>query len=72
MEQTKLFYNICNDLWSFAKKLRKTKSEMNDEDWEKAIAEMAKLTEKYKTLGDKEYDLANTMLLEILNYIQKG
>ena len=45
---------------------------MNDEDWEKAISEMAKLTEKYKTLGDKEYDLANTMLLEILNYIQKG
>ncbi len=72
MEQSKLFYNVCNDLWAFAKTLDKSKSEMNDKDWEKAIAEMERLTEKYKTLGDKEYDLASKLLLEILNYIEKG
>ena len=72
MEQSKLFYNICNDLWSFAKTLNKPKPEMTDEDWDKALSDMEKLTEKYKLLGEKEYDLAKKLLLEILNYIERG
>lgn len=71
MEQDKLFYNICRDLWIFAKEL-KPKAEMTDADWERAIEEMEKLTEKYKALGEKEKNLANTLAIEFLNYIEKG
>ncbi len=72
MEQTKLFYNICNDLWAFAKNLDKDRAGMSDDDWEVAIAEMEKLAEKYKKLGTREYELANKLMLEILNYIENG
>ena len=37
MEQQKLFYNICNDLWAFAKTLDKSRQEMTDEDWTAAL-----------------------------------
>ena len=37
MDQQKLFYNICSDLWSFSKTLTKSSSEMTDEDWAGAI-----------------------------------
>ncbi len=72
MEQQKLFYNICNDLWTFAKTLDKPKAEMTDEDWETAIALMEKTAEKYKALGRNEYDLTYGAMMGILDYIEKG
>ena len=70
MEQNKFFYNICNDLWAFSKKLTKDKSNMTDDDWNKAIASMENISAKYKTLGEKEYELMSKITLEILNYIE--
>ena len=72
MEQNKLFYNICNDLWNFAKPLDKAKDKMTDEDWANAVDRMDKLTDKYKALGEKEHDLISKLTIEILNYIEKG
>lgn len=72
MEQNKLFYNICNDLWSFAKDLDKPKNDMTEQDWENAIKNMDRLKEKYRALGEKEQDLIGRLTLEILNYIEKG
>ncbi len=70
MEQQKFFYNVCNDLWSFAKTLDKEKDSMTDEDWTAAISLMEKTAEKYKTLGESEYDLAFSSMMGILDYIE--
>jgi hypothetical protein len=72
MDQQKLFYNICNDLWAFAKTLDKDKNSMTDEDWQNAIALMDKTAEKYKSLGDKEYDLAFSVMMKILDYVERA
>ena len=72
MEQQKLFYNICNDLWAFSKTLDKPKEDMTDEDWKNALELMEKTSEKYKGLGEKEYGLAYSSMLGILNYIEKA
>ncbi|ADL34496.1 hypothetical protein bpr_I1760 [Butyrivibrio proteoclasticus B316] len=72
MEQQKLFYNVCNDLWSFAKTLNKSKNEMTDEDWTAAVELLEKTAQKYKTLGNNEYDLAYSSMMGILDYIEKG
>ncbi len=72
MEQQKLFYNVCNDLWSFAKTLNKSKNEMTDEDWTAAVELLEKTAQKYKSLGNKEYDLAYSSMMGILDYIEKG
>ncbi|ADL36540.1 hypothetical protein bpr_IV176 (plasmid) [Butyrivibrio proteoclasticus B316] len=72
MEQQKLFYNICNDLWAFAKTLDKTKDQMTDDDWIAAISLMEKTSEKYKSLGDDEYDLAYSSMMIIMDYIEKS
>ncbi len=71
MEQNKLFYNICKDLWSFSKTLGKNRSEMTDEDWQNAISNMDSLSDKYGALGDKERDLISSLIMDILNYIEK-
>ena len=71
MDQQKLFYNICNDLWTFARTLDKESSEMTDKDWEEAISLMGKTADKYKSLGSDEYDLAYSFMMGILNYIEK-
>jgi len=71
MEQQKLFYNICNDLWAFSKTLDKDKASMTDEDWERAIKMMEDTAEKYKALGNDEYDLAYSSMMGILDYIEK-
>ncbi len=70
MDQQKLFYNICNDLWNFAKTLNKEIDEMTDEDWSIAIQLMDKTAEKYRSLGEKEHDLAYSSMMGILNYIE--
>ncbi len=72
MEQQKLFYNVCNDLWSFAKTLNKSKNEMTDEDWTAAIELLEKTAKKYKSLGNNEYDLAYSSMMGILDFIEKG
>ena len=72
MDQQKLFYNVCNDLWSFAKTLNKKKEDMTDEDWDKAIKLMEQTAEKYKKLGNAEYDLAYYSMMGILNFIEKS
>lgn len=72
MEQQKLFYNVCNDLWSFAKTLNKSKNEMTDEDWTAAVELLEKTAQKYKSLGNNEYDLAYSSMMGILDYIEKG
>lgn len=72
MEQQKLFYNVCNDLWSFAKTLNKSKKEMTDEDWTAAVELLEKTAQKYKNLGNNEYDLAYSSMMGILDYIEKG
>ena len=72
LEQQKLFYNVCNDLWSFAKTLNKNKSEMTDEDWTAAVELLEKTAQKYKSLGNNEYDLAYSSMMGILDYIEKG
>lgn len=66
--------SLCffNDLWAFAKTLNKPKSDMTDEDWEQAIALMEKTAEKYKSLGEKEYHLAYSSMMGLLDYIEKG
>lgn len=71
MDQQKLFYNICNDLWAFAKTLDKEGAKMSDEDWEKAIGFMNKTAEKYKVLGPDEYDLAFSSMMGIIDFIEK-
>ncbi len=70
MDQQKLFYNICSDLWSFSKTLNKSNNEMTDEDWANAIQLMDTTAEKYRGLGEKEYDLAYSSMMGILNYIE--
>ncbi len=72
MEQQKLFYNVCNDLWSFAKTLNKSKNEMTDEDWTAAVELLEKTAQKYKSLGNNEYDLVYSSMMGILDYIEKG
>lgn len=72
MEQQKLFYNICNDLWAFAKTLDKDRHDMTDDDWTRAISLMEKTAEKYKGLGDNEYDLAYSSMMNIMNYIERS
>ena len=62
MEQQKLFYTICRDLWNFSKTLNK--------DWSNAIQLMDKTAEKYRSLGEKEHDLACSSMMGILNYIE--
>lgn len=42
MEQKKLFYNICNALWAFAKTLDKESNVMLVKDWEETIYLMEK------------------------------
>ena len=42
------------------------------EDWEQAIALMGKTAEKYKGLGEKEYHLAYSSMMGLLDYIEKG
>ena len=71
MEQQKLFYNICNDLWAFAKTLDKNRKDMTDEDWTAAIGLMEKTAEKYESLGGREYDLAYSCMMNIMDYIEK-
>ena len=71
MDQQKLFYNICNDLWTFAKTLDKTKDQMTDDDWTSAISIMEKTAEKYKSLGDSEYSLAYSSMMNVIDYIEK-
>lgn len=71
MDQQKLLYNICNDLWTFAKTLEKDANDMTDEDWEKAISLMDKTAAKYKTLGPDEYDLAFSSMMGIIDFIEK-
>lgn len=71
MDQQKLFYNVCNDLWAFAKTLDKESSAMTDKDWEEAISLMEKIADKYKSLGTDEYNLAYSSMIGILNYIEK-
>lgn len=71
MEQQKFFYNICNDLWAFAKTLDKNRQDMTDEDWMAAIGLMEKTAEKYKSLGDHEYNLAYSSMMNIMNYIER-
>ena len=70
MDLQKLFYNICSDLWSFSKTLNKSSSEMADDDWTNAIQLMDKTAEKYRSLGEKEHDLAYSSMVGILNYIE--
>ena len=70
MDQQKLFYNMCSDLWSFSKTLTKSSSEMTDEDWSNAIQLMDKTADKYRSLGEKEHDLAYSSMMGILNYIE--
>ncbi len=70
MDQQKLFYNICNDLWAFSKTLDKDSSSMTDEDWTAAIELMEKTAEKYKSLGTDEYDLAYSSMMGIMNYVE--
>ena len=72
MEQQKLFYNVCNDLWSFAKTLNKSKNEMTGEDWAAAVELLEKTAQKYKSLGDNEYDLAYSSMMGILDYIENS
>lgn len=67
MEQNKLFYNVCNDLWAFAKTLDKPKEGMDDADWQKAVDLMDQTAEKYKSLG---YDTFGP--LKLMGGIQKG
>lgn len=45
---------------------------MTDEDWKNALELMEKTSEKYKDLGEKEYGLAYSSMLGILNYIEKA
>ncbi len=71
MEQQKLFYNICNDLWSFSKTLNKGKDSMTDEDWAAAVELMEKTSKKYQSLGAAEYELAYSTMMGILNYMEK-
>ena len=57
MDQKKLFYNMCMDLWALGKELDKPRVDMTDEDWTRAIGKMDELTVKYKALGVREHDL---------------
>ena len=43
---------------------------MTDEDWSNAIQLMDKTAEKYRSLGEKEHDLAYSSMMGILNYIE--
>ena len=70
MEQQRLFYNINNDPWSFSKTLTKPGEEMTNEDWGNAIALMEKTAQKYRTLGEREYALAYSTMLGVLDYIE--
>ena len=82
MEQQKLFYNICNDLWSFAKTLNKDKDSMTDEDWAAAVELMEKTSKLMDTLKSPKgqtqaiqalgalLDHANLMLVRNENTIQ--
>ncbi len=70
MDQQKLFYNVCNDLWTFSKTLDKKNSEMTDVDWTNAISLMEKTAEKYKSLGDEEYKLAFSTMMSVLDYLE--
>ena len=70
MDQQKLLYNLCNDLWAFAKTLDKESSEMTDKDWEEAVSLMGKTAAKYRSLGEKEYDLVYSSMMGIMNYIE--
>ncbi len=40
------------------------------EDWERAIKMMEDTAEKYKALGNDEYDLAYSSMMGILDYIE--
>ena len=51
MEQQKFFYNVCNDLWAFAKTLDKEKDSMTDEDWAAAISLRKRLQRSIRLLG---------------------
>ena len=44
---------------------------MTDEDWMAAIGLMEKTAEKYKSLGEREYDLAYSSMMNIMDYIEK-
>ncbi|WP_029233580.1 hypothetical protein [Butyrivibrio sp. VCB2006] len=72
MEQQKLFYNICNDLWAFSKTMDKPKDKMTDDDWATAISLMESTAEKYKKLGEKEYALAYSSMMNILDYVERA
>ena len=45
---------------------------MTDADWSSAISLMEKTAEKYKSLGDSEYDMAYSVMMNIMDYIEKS
>ncbi len=45
---------------------------MTDEDWTAAVELLEKTAQKYKNLGNNEYDLAYSSMMGILDYIEKG
>ncbi len=45
---------------------------MTDDDWARAISLMEKTAEKYKGLGDSEYDLPYSSMMNIMNYIERS
>ena len=45
------------------------KDQMTDDDWSSAISLMEKTAEKYKSIGDSEYDMAYSVMMNIMDYI---
>ncbi|ADL36348.1 hypothetical protein bpr_II411 (plasmid) [Butyrivibrio proteoclasticus B316] len=72
MDQKKLFYNMCMDLWALGKELDKPRVDMTDEDWTRAIGKMDELTVKYKALGVREHDLISKLMMSILDYVENS
>lgn len=72
MEQMKLFFNITNDIWKFAKsELTKTKSEMTDDDWDRVVISCDKICNKYEKLGEREMSLICSVAWAFINYIDR-
>ena len=45
---------------------------MTGEDWAAAVELLEKTAQKYKSLGDNEYDLAYSSMMGILDYIENS
>ena len=72
MDQIKLFFNVTNDAWKFAKsELIKSKAEMTDDDWERVVNACSDSCRKYGKLGEREQALACSVFSAFLEYIDR-